>query len=217
MWTRNAQGVFQSDLLRQFAWLRHGFGSRLSPGWPGDYTQLRQIHSAAVHIAEGGGCIGQGDALVTASPGVRVGVRTADCVPILFADPQRRVVAAVHAGWRGTVARIAQRTIERMQDTFHSQPAHIYAAIGPCIAHCCFEVGPEVAAEFQPWFADAGSRTHINLVDVNVSQLVEAGVPQAQIDVSGMCTVCDPENFESFRRDRENSGRMVAAIEIVDA
>jgi polyphenol oxidase len=216
MWTRNAQGVFESDLLKQLPWLWHGFGSRLSRDWPGDYTQLRQIHSNLVHIAEGSGCLGEGDALVTATPGVRIGVRTADCVPILLADPERKVVSAVHAGWRGTVARVTQRAIESMQKRFASKPEEIHAAVGPCIGACCFEVGPEVAAEFQPWFADASSLTRINLVEVNVNQLEKSGVLLRHIDISEMCTVCDPAQFESFRRDRENSGRMVAAIGIVE-
>ena len=215
MWTRNAGGVFESDLLAQFPWVWHGFGSRLSGTWPGDYTQLKQIHSDFVHVAEGGGCLGEGDALVTNTPGVRVGLRTADCVPILLVDAERRVVAAVHAGWRGTVARVAERTIERMHAAFGCRPSDMYAAVGPCIANCCFEVGREVAVEFRPWIDDADSRTHIDLVAVNVFQLEGVGIPGRQIDTSGLCTVCDPEQFESYRRDREKSGRMVAAIGIV--
>jgi YfiH family protein len=215
MWTRNAEGVFESDLMKQFPWLWHGFGTRTSGDWPGLYTHLKQIHSDIVYYADKAGCLGEGDALVTDTPGVRVGIRTADCVPILLVDPEKRAVGAVHAGWRGTVARLVQRTIEQMTQSFGSIPEHVHAAIGPCIARCCFEVGPEVAKEFQPWLTYTGLRTHVDLVEVNLKQLEEAGVPQAQIDTSALCTVCDADQFHSFRRDREASGRMVAAIGIV--
>jgi YfiH family protein len=215
MWTCNAQGVFESELLSQFPWLWHGFGSRIANGWPGEYTSAKQTHSDIVQIAEQGSLLGHGDALVSATPGLRVGVRTADCVPLLFVDPIHRVVAAVHAGWRGTTAEIGPKTLQRMQQTFGTDPEEVYAAIGPCISECCFQVGSEVATEFRRWLADAEDRTHIDLVSVNVTQLQDSGVPKSQIDVSGMCTVCDPAQFHSFRRDKEASGRMVAAIEIV--
>lgn len=214
MWKPNAKGVFESELLAQFPWVWHGFGSRTSGDWPGDYTQLKQIHSSIVHVADASGCLGEGDALVTSTPGLRVGVRTADCAPLLMVDSGNRAVAAVHAGWRGTVTRVAQRTVQQMTSTFGTDSARLHVAIGPCIAECCFEVGPEVAAEFVEWFPDATKRTHLDLVTVNVAQLVQSGVPREQIDVAGLCTVCNDAQFHSFRRDKEKSGRMVAAIGI---
>lgn len=119
MWSTNAEGVLESDLLKGLPWLRHGFGTSLSAHWPGEYTQLKQIHSDIVFLVDrGSGCLGEGDALVTAREGQIIGIRTADCVPILFADAERRAVAAAHAGWRGTVAEIARRTVERMRQEF---------------------------------------------------------------------------------------------------
>ena len=89
MWTETAEGVLESSLLKRLPWLRHGFGTRLSDAWPGEYTHLKQIHSDIVFSADGGqGCVGHGDALVTATPGRLIGIRTADCVPLLFADPK---------------------------------------------------------------------------------------------------------------------------------
>jgi YfiH family protein len=194
----------------------HGFGTRVSEGWPGEYTRLKQIHSNLVHAAdEGQGCIGEGDSLISWTPGQKVGVRTADCVPLLFADPDHRAVAAAHAGWRGTVAEIAATTLERMRAVYGSEPRRIYAAIGPAIGECCFEVGPEVAAQFAPWFPDAKSLTHVNLAETNFRQLVGAGLLPEHIDVMNLCTVCDPDRFHSFRRDKEHSGRMVAAIGVI--
>lgn len=214
MWKCDAEGVLQSPRLSEFSWLWHGFGTRMADGWPGEYTSLKQIHSDIVRLVDtAGSCSGEGDALVTAGPGVRIGVRTADCVPLLLVDPDNRAVAAIHAGWRGTVSEVARKSVEAMKRAFNSQPARLHAAIGPCIAECCFEVGREVASEFHPWFPDWNTRTHIDLVSVNAKQLKEAGLIEDHIDVANLCTVCDPEGrFHSFRRDKDRSGRMVAAV-----
>lgn len=218
MWTCDAEGVLHSPRLSEFPWLWHGFGTRFTDGWPGEYTSLKQIHSDIVYvIGKDGSQSGEGDALVTAVPGLRVGVRTADCVPLLIVDPSRRAVAAVHAGWRGTVSKVARKSVETMKRAFGSDPADLHAAIGPCIAKCCFEVGKEVASEFRDWFDDWNMRTHIDLVSVNARQLRDAGIPEDQIDVAGLCTVCDASGaFHSFRRDKDRSGRMVAALGIND-
>ena len=215
MWSTNTEGVLESALLKQLPWLRHGFGTRLSAHWPGEYTQLKQIHSDIVFLVDGAsGCLGEGDALVTAKEAQIIGVRTADCVPVLFADAEKRVVAVVHAGWRGTVAEIARRTVERMRQEFGSDPRRIYAAIGPSIGRCCFEVGSEVARQFVPMFPDAARATHVDLNDDNVRQLLEVGMNPDHIDVSSLCTMCETERFHSFRRDKQMAGRMVSAIGI---
>jgi polyphenol oxidase len=212
MFIRTADGVYRSSALA-LPWLDHGFASRGADAWPGDYVRVKQIHSNVVAVAAKGGappC--EGDALVTAEPGVFAGIRTADCVPILLADPVRRAVAAVHAGWRGTAANIAGEAVRKLRDEFGTESKDVIAAIGPCIAECCFEVGPEVAAQFHEHFPGATNR--VDLVEVNRRQLVEAGVSSGNIDISGLCTVCDPAEFHSWRRDREASGRMVSAIGI---
>lgn len=213
MWTCDERGVLHSELLGQFPWLIHGFGTRLSPDWPGPYTYLKQIHSAIVAIAEAErGCLGEGDALVTSEPGQIVGIRTADCVPILLADPVRRVVAAVHAGWRGTVADVVTRTVERME----SAASDLYAAIGPAIGECCFEVGPEVSEKFRSIFPDRENLRHVHLVEANRRQLLAAGIRESRIESANRCTVCEADLLHSYRRDKEASGRMVAAIGILD-
>jgi polyphenol oxidase len=215
MWSGNAEGVLESDLLKQLPWLRHGFGTRLSAHWPGEYTQLKQIHSDIVFLVDrASGCLGEGDALVTATKAQIIGVRTADCVPILFADADKRVVAAAHAGWRGTVAQIASRTVERMQQEFGSDPRSVYAAVGPSIGPCCFKVGSEVARQFAPYFPDAARATHIDLKETNARQLLELGLHPGHIDVSSSCTMCEAERFHSFRRDKQMAGRMISAIGI---
>ena len=118
-------------------------------------------------------------------------------------DPIRSAVAAVHAGWRGTVAKIVPKAIAAMGDRFGTMPADLHAAIGPGIGKCCYEVGPEVAEQF-----GLTGRGHIDLPEANRRQLVEAGVAPERIYVAGLCTKCHGEDFHSFRRDKDVAGRM---------
>jgi YfiH family protein len=112
-------------------------------------------------------------------------------------------VAAVHAGWRGTAARIAQAAVRAMRARFGTAPEDLEAAIGPAIGACCYEVGPEVAAEF-----GKQGRGHLDLPDINRRQLLESGVTAERIYASNLCTRCGDGDFHSFRRDREHAGRM---------
>lgn len=117
---------------------------------------LRQFHSDIIReVREAPAQSLRGDALVTREPGLLLGVQTADCVPILLADPRRRVVAAVHAGWRGTLKRIVTKTLGRMRMLHGTKPADVLAALGPGIGACCYEVGPEVVQAFAGQFAEA--------------------------------------------------------------
>lgn len=215
--------VYRAESLQQFPWLEHGFGTRLSNGWP-EASRLvtpKQVHSDRVLLVPGdaeagtNARLGQGDALVSEHPHLMPGVRTADCLPILLVDAIGRRVGAIHAGWRGTVSKISAKAVAAMMGQFGSRPEDIWAAIGPGIGYCCFEVGPEVAVQFRPWFpekVDFDHHTHIDLAEGNRRELEAAGVPANQIEVSGLCTVCRAEEFHSFRRDREKAGRMLSAI-----
>jgi hypothetical protein len=170
-------------------------------------ASLKQIHSAVVLEAGGVGVAGEGDALVTAQVSLPVSVRTADCYPILFADTRNFAVAAVHAGWRGTAARIVVKTIEQMRARFGTVTSDLRVAIGPGIGGCCYQVGVEVARQFG--LEQAGK---IDLADMNHRFLVENGVAAERIQVLGGCTQCDADLFHSFRRDRELAGRMVSWV-----
>ncbi|HMF76834.1 MAG TPA: peptidoglycan editing factor PgeF [Bryobacteraceae bacterium] len=200
--------VLQSPLLAALPWVTHGFGVRSSENWIPDYTNLKQIHSSKVVVADGRrGSLEEGDALITSEAGNWIGIRTADCVPILIADPENRVAAAIHAGWRGTVASIVRHAVEKMTQDFRTDPGRLLVAIGPAIGPCCFEVGPEVAQQFH-----SNART-IDLATANSQRLIDAGVALEHIEVMRLCTVCSgPGQFHSFRRDKEQSGRMVSAI-----
>jgi polyphenol oxidase len=207
---RDPHHVYRVRELDRLDWLVHGFGTRLAdvPSQFGSLATLKQVHSAACVAAAGrSGELGRGDALLENTPGSVVAVKTADCIPILLVDERRRAVAAVHAGWRGTVARIAPATVEAMRERFETDPADLHAAIGPGIGACCYEVGPEVAAHF-----GGQGRGHIDLADANRRQLLEAGVTRERIYASNLCTMCRPGEFHSFRRDKEAAGRLFSFV-----
>lgn len=211
MFYLDSQQLYRARPLDALGWLAHGFGTRLSARPEGAAT-LRQVHSAVCVSAEGrAGCLGEGDALLEHTPGRLVAVKTADCIPLLLADERNRVVAAVHAGWRGTAARIAQAALRALGERYGTRPQDLYAALGPCIGPCCYEVGPEVAAAFG---LPRNGPVKLDLAEINRRQLREAGVAAGRVVVAGMCTRCRGAEFHSFRRDRERAGRMFSAIGI---
>jgi hypothetical protein len=213
---KDARQVFRASELDAFPWLIHGFGTRHAeiPAWFAHLATVKQVHSAICVPAEGrGGVLGQGDALLEDRPGAVIAIKTADCIPILLVDQRRRAVAAVHAGWRGTVARIVVAAVEAMHRRFGSETRDLHAAIGPGIGPCCYQVGPEVAVQF-----GGRGRAYIDLAGANRSQLVEAGVTPERIYASNLCTRCNPDELHSFRRDGEAAGRLysfagIAALE----
>jgi hypothetical protein len=199
--------VLYSPLLTELKWLHHGFGTRDDSIPQESMASLKQIHSGIVLLGELIGCAGEGDALVTSRAGVSVSVRTADCYPILLADDRNQAVAAVHAGWRGTAAHIVVRALEEMRRLYGTKATDVYAAIGPGIGECCYEVGADVARQFG--FEQAG---RIDLAAINRRQLQGTGVAELRIDVLGGCTKCDARLFHSYRRDQLAAGRMVSYI-----
>lgn len=203
---RDSRHIYRVRELDELSWLDHGFGTRQVdvPALHSQLATLKQVHSATCLTAGGRtGVVGVGDALLENTPGAAVAVRTADCIPILLVDEQKRAVAAVHAGWRGTAAQIVRHAIESMAERFGTQPAGLHAAIGPGIGKCCYEVGPEVAGQF-----GGEGRMHLDLPEANRKQLLAAGVTPERIYASNLCTMCRPEDFHSYRRDREAAGRM---------
>jgi len=195
-----------------FPWLVHGFGLRTST-YPADLTTVQQVHSARVIDACGrkGERIGEGDAIISGEPGVAIGIRTADCVPVLLADPETRLVACVHAGWRGTAANILGATIDALRSR-GCRPEDLHVAIGPSIGSCCYEVGTEVARHFAQWreAVIGDGRPRLDLPAINEMQARAAGV--RQIWKSGECTFCRTDRFHSFRRDKDQAGRMLSFV-----
>ena len=208
MFYKDSRHIYRVAEFDAFPWLVHGFGTRGVdiPALYGNLATLKQIHSANGVLAGGrSGELGRGDALIEHAPGSVIAVKTADCIPILLVDERLRAVAAVHAGWRGTLARIAQKTVAAMRQELGTDPGSLHAAIGPGIGKCCYQVGPEVAVQF-----GAQGRTHLDLGETNRRQLIDAGLAPQRIYVSDLCTMCLPEEFHSFRRDKEKAGRLYA-------
>lgn len=186
--------------------------------------QVRCVTTADVH---GDPCEKAGyeaDGLMTDLPGVTLVVYSADCIPILFYDPARRVVAAVHAGWRGTAAGIATAAVERMRDVYGCDPADILAAIGPGIGPDCFETHEDVpnamtaalsTAVLQHIKIKENGKFAVDLKGINAMRLEQAGLDRSHIAVSQLCTSCRSELFWSHRKLGTNRGSMAAAIQLI--
>ena len=200
---------------------------------------VKQIHSYIVRVVnkedgalEGrlqtadGKAVLQGDGLITDVPGVLLGVGTADCVPVLVADPLKRAVAAFHAGWRGTVSRIVERGIAKMQEEYGSRAADLVAAIGPSIGPCCYTVGEEVWSKFSAQFDYANElftrsndtgQIRLSLWEANRRQLLDAGLAETSVITIGECTACTripggALRYFSHRAEHGNAGRMLNVI-----
>lgn len=176
-----------------------------------------QTHQDQIKIVDQAGQLEGFDALISNTPGLFVAVTIADCVPILVYDAEHQVVAAVHAGWRGTVARIVYKTLNQMKAAYMSKGENCFAFIGSCISLRCFEVGEEVATQFSDqlkvWDEDR-KKFRVDLKMANKVQLLESGIPEYQIEVSPYCTFHDNDRFFSHRKEKGTTGRMLAVIGI---
>lgn len=236
-WTKDDDPARESENRRLF------YGAAQENPSPQEHlptVTLRQVHSALVlpirredGVFEGrlqtadGRAVLEGDGAVTDLRGVMLGVQTADCVPVLIADVNQRVVAAIHAGWRGTVARIVEQGAATMREQYGSRPGDMVAAVGPSIGACCYAVGDEVRSGFgaQFGYADSlfrtteGGQMHLDLWEANRRQLLDAGVPGERITVMGECTACAVSHGErkyfSHRAEHGLTGRMMSVIGVV--
>jgi YfiH family protein len=181
---------------------------------------VRQVHGDSVWVV-GGRADGPsgaddrvgpiGDAMVTDQPGQFLVVTVADCQPILMYDPRRRVVANVHAGWRGSVANVAGRTLAVMAERFGCDPGDVQVGIGPSLGPCCAEFvnyRQEIPRELWDYRRDS---VYFNFWEMSRDQLIRAGVPQDQIHISGLCTKCRTDSFFSYRAEKM-TGRFPAVI-----
>ena len=163
---------------------------------------------------------GEADGMVTVGTGIHLGVLTADCVPILIVAPKHKIVAAVHAGWRGTLMGIAAKMVRRFNDDYGVAPEEIEAALGPSIGACCYEVKDDVTGPLrEKWgrIADESiqirdGKSFVGLRDLNRGILQRTGVPSDRIYRIGPCTSCAPEEFFSYRREKKETGRQISFI-----
>ena len=178
----------------------------------GQLATAEQVHGNDIAVVDAPGHTSNVDALVTTAPNIGLAVVTADCAAVLLADLEAGVVAACHAGWRGAVAKIVPRTVQRMHDHGASS-AHIQAYIGPCIGVEAFEVGPEVAEQFDATFVDTsyGPKPHVHLKAALQHDLETSGVSAPHIQVDPACTFTD-DRFFSYRADGPPTGRMMGII-----
>ena len=194
---------------------------------PDRLWRLRQVHGVTAHTENLAPCDGawpEGDLLATDRTDVALAVRTADCVPILYVDPQSGAVAAVHAGWRGTAANAAGRMVDLMQRRFGTAPERLVVAIGPSVGPGAYEVGQDVVDAFlarQPedfgrgrWWSSgrAAGKYLLDLWTITRDQLAAAGVAPQSIHLAGLCTVTHADVFHSYRVNGAAAGRMAAAI-----
>jgi YfiH family protein len=184
------------------------------------FARVRQVHGARVIRAEGP-CepAEEADVVLSAAGGVAACVSVADCVPVLLADPGTGAVAAVHAGWRGTLARAAAEGVLALGREVGAPPGRLLAAIGPSIGPCCYEVSEDLAARFGAELPGSvaaspvpGGRPHLDLWTANRAVLTAAGVAAERIHLLGACTSCGGDLFFSHRRDAGRTGRQMAFI-----
>jgi YfiH family protein len=181
-------------------------------------TNLRKVGVTDRNKGIGPSDIRETDGLYTNEPGVTLVTFSADCVPLLFLDPVKRVIGAAHAGWRGTAALIGAKMVQTLINEYNCYPPDILAGIGPSIGHCCFEVDTPVAEVFsQVWkpFVTPGKESgkfNIDLWSINKYILLSEGLLPEHIDCTQICTCCHPELFFSHRRDNINRGSMASMI-----
>ena len=178
---------------------------------PVDLARSYQVHGDKIWVTGRPGYQTGFDAIISVQPSVFAGVSIADCTPILLADPVTGVCAAIHAGWKGTVAGIVEKTAKRMIENRGSNPANILAYIGPCIGLANFEVGDEVAAQFAAEYKTrVKNKWHVDLKAANAAQLEKLGI--AQIEIDPACTVENNADYFSHRKEQGLTGRMIALI-----
>jgi YfiH family protein len=198
--------LFEAEYILATAWQVHGDGIKM----------VGDLNSAAATEEKF-------DALVSSLPGILVGVKTADCVPVLIADPRTKAFAAVHSGWRGTVRSIVRKAIDRLVHDFDSRSEDLVAAIGPAACGRNYEVGPEVIAQFEAGFSTCGKylkptrdgHAFIDLIAVNRDQMLDAGIDSETIYTAPLCTMERPDLFFSYRVEKHTYGKTGRLMSVI--
>ncbi|MBM4255626.1 MAG: peptidoglycan editing factor PgeF [Deltaproteobacteria bacterium] len=215
----------------RFPALVHGFSTHIENrdqlsidlnacGW--DFRTLKQVHGDEILFVTAGSTkdVTEADGFITQAEGVLLGIATADCVPVLLVAPQQRVVAALHAGWRGTLKGITARALELLSSSWHVEPTEVWLACGPAIGPCCYEVSRDVGESlYERWGAGTpatwqpkGEKGMLDLRLLNLLQGEQSGVPRNQMQMVGPCTFCDVSRFASYRRQGAQAARQFSVI-----
>ncbi|MEX1063028.1 MAG: peptidoglycan editing factor PgeF, partial [Balneolaceae bacterium] len=183
---------------------------------PDRVAHAGQVHGDSVKVVTKAGMHPRTDAMITVTRGVALAIQVADCAAVLLADPESHVTGAIHAGWRGAAANIVPKTIQKMTRTASARPEDMLVYIAPCISQHYFEVGPDVASLFPGQFVNTASfsKPHIDLRGFIHQQLLDAGIPEKQIEIDPGCTFRDAPLYYSYRREQEDAGRMLAIIRL---
>ena len=224
----------RAEAWSAFPGLIHGFSRRLpqsctaasigaslgAPDCP--LHTLTQVHGNTIVDIGGGEATSalEADGMLTPEQNVLLGIKTADCVPLLLVAPHQKSVGALHAGWRGTKKAIALRAVERCAEQWDASPTQLWVALGPSIGGCCYQVGSEIGEPLSERWGDGqpttwnrqGDKGYLDLRAINRRQLIQAGVPQTQIHCVGPCTFCHPAEFTSYRREGAQAGRQLSVI-----
>lgn len=173
----------------------------------------RQIHSEIITLVEKPGVIGESDGMITKMKNIGLAVSTADCVPIFIYDKDKQVIAGIHSGWRGTQKQILRKALETLKEKFNSVPADLYLYVGPSISQRNYEVGAEVADQFDKKYSSkSDGKIYLDVVQANLDMIYDFGIPKNQIEVSNLCSYEEKELLHSFRRDGKISGRSLGVM-----
>lgn len=207
-------GLYTDDKQENVLENRRRFAKQLGIE-PDQFAGGHQVHGKEVkRVTEAGEYEGY-DAFITNRPGIILTVTAADCTPVLIFDPINHACGAAHAGWRGTVAGVVSDTLYSMVSEFGTDPGQCYAYIAPCISLGYFEVSADVAQQFANQFVKKGEapgKYFVDLKRANADQLIKAGVPAHQIELSELCTVANSDQFFSYRKEGGQTGRMLGVI-----
>ena len=204
--------LFPGDWALAGCWQVHGSDVRLVKDL-GDARPAEDAHGDTVYC----------DAIISNAPGIMAGVKTADCVPILIGDSQTGAFAAVHAGWRGTVAEVAIKALTRMTSDYGTRPQNVVVALGPAAGSCCYEVGRDVIAAFDKCFPASvelfkptrEAHACVDLLKANRAQLLAVGVHEEKIYSAPLCTMCRTDLFFSYRREKNLYGRVGRLMSVI--
>lgn len=187
-------------------------------------TFMNQVHSDnVVNKTNKKPSFPTADAIITKERQIALCLKTADCVPCFLYDSQNKVIAAIHAGWRGTALKLVKKTLKKLEQLYKSEPNNIFAFIGPAIGPCCYNVGKDVVEHFhflgkakQDFIQKIkGEKYMLDLKGINAFLLAQLGIPEENIEISDLCTSCNEELFYSYRRDKDKAGRNISFITLL--